>query len=416
MPQPQLDALNILSTPIWVVTPQTQDILFANRAAQKLAGDSPLTLLRHGQYSAHAQHSLGSYLPALRKDEQVIEIWTVVREGSAFALSCQLSLTELGEHGTVVIFEGINASGVMMPAATPPQPNQYPTPYHHDDGSFYQRFFRTNTAPMLLINPAEDGQIVDANLAAMRFYGYSREVMCQKHTWEINSMGRDVLPVMHEVARLPGGHKPLNFIHIMADGNLRHVQTYAGPVELDGVRLMLCIIHDITEQKRLEQELEHAALRDALTGLGNRRQFLQRVERAYSKNQYFTQHFSLLLVDADHFKAINDQYGHHKGDEALISLARTLESGIRDSDTVFRWGGEEFVILLPLTDLQGAFQVAEGLRAKVQQLNLAHLPRMTVSIGVAQHQANEDSASLFKRMDKALYRAKSSGRNKVLAG
>lgn len=416
MLQAQLDALNILSTPVWVVSPKNQDILFANTAAQKLTGNSQLTLLRHGQYSAHAQHSLEFYLPALHKDEQIVEIWTVQREGRAFPLSCHLSLSQLGEQGTVIIFEGINASGVVMPVTPLPREPLCATQYCRDERGFYQRLFHTNTAPMLLINPQADGQIVDANLAATRFYGYSREEMCQKHTWEINSMGRDVLPVMHEIARLPGGHKPLNFIHILADGNVRHVQTYAGPVELDGVRLMLCIIHDITEQKRLEQELEHAALRDALTGLGNRRQFLQLLERTYTKNQYFAQDFSLMLVDADHFKAINDQYGHHKGDEVLISLARALESGLRDSDRVFRWGGEEFVILLPLTNLQGALHVAEALRQTIQQPEQSHLPQMTVSIGVAQHQVDEDFTSLFKRMDEALYRAKTSGRNKVLAG
>ncbi len=416
MLQAQLDALNILSTPVWVVSPNNQEIFFANTAAQKLAGHSQLTQLRNGQFSAHAQHSLESYLPALLKDEQIVEIWTVQREGTAFPLSCHLSLTQLSAQGTAIIFEGINASGVVMPLASPCQNMQCSTQYCRDERGFYERLFHTNTAPMLLINPAAEGLIVDANLAATRFYGYSREAMCQKHTWEINVMGRDILPVMHEIARLPGGHKPLNFIHKLADGNLRHVQTYAGPVELDGERLMLCIIHDITEQKRLEQELEHAALRDALTGLGNRRQFLQLVERAYARNQYFEQDFSLMLVDADHFKAINDQHGHHKGDEVLISLARALESGIRDSDTVFRWGGEEFVILLPLTNLQGALHVAESLREIVQQLSQRSLPQLTVSIGVAQHQADEDSDSLFKRMDEALYRAKTSGRNKVLAG
>jgi len=416
MPQAQLDALNLLTTPVWLVSPQSQDILFANTAAQTLTGDQSLTRLRYGRFSAHAQHSLASYLPALRKHEQIVEIWTLLREGHDFPLSCHLSLTELGEQGTAIVVEGINASGVVMPVAPSSQEPLPTTPYRRDERGFYQRLFQTNTAPMLLINPTAEGRIVDANLAATQFYGYSREQMCEKHTWEINAMGRDVLPVMHEIARLPGGHKPLNFMHVLADGNVRHVQTYAGPVELDGVRLMLCIIHDITEQKRLEQELEHAALRDALTGLGNRRQFLQFFERAHTKNQYFAQDFSLMLVDADHFKAINDQYGHHKGDEVLISLARALESGIRESDTVFRWGGEEFVILLPLTNLQGALRVAEALRERVQRLSQPHLPQLTVSIGVAQHQADEDSASLFKRMDEALYRAKTSGRNKVLAG
>ncbi|TPG58858.1 diguanylate cyclase [Ewingella americana] len=412
----QLDALNILSTPIWVVSPNSQDILFANTAAQKLAGHGQLLLLRNGQFSARAQLSLASYLPALLKNEQIVEIWTIQREGVAFPLSCHLSLSHFDVQGTVIIVEGLNSSGVAMPVASPRQDPLCIRQYCRDERGFYERLFHTNTAPMLLIDPASEGKIVDANLAATHFYGYTREEMCQKHTWEINAMGRDVLPVMHEVARLPGGHKPLNFIHRLADGNLRHVQTYAGPVELDGMRLMLCIIHDITEQKRLEQELEHAALRDALTGLGNRRQFLQLVEQAHAKNQYFEQDFSLMLVDADHFKAINDAYGHHRGDEVLISLARALESCIRDSDRVFRWGGEEFVILLPLTNLQGALHVAESLRETVQQLSQPNFPPLTVSIGVAQHLTDEDSISLFKRMDEALYRAKTSGRNKVMAG
>src|SRR5476651_1239432 len=412
----QLDALNILSTPIWVVSPNSQDILFANTAAQKLAGHGQLLLLRNGQFSARAQLSLASYLPALLKNEQIVEIWTIQREGVAFPLSCHLSLSHFDVQGTVIIVEGLNSSGVAMPVASPRQDPLCIRQYCRDERGFYERLFHTNTAPMLLIDPASEGKIVDANLAATHFYGYTREEMCQKHTWEINAMGRDVLPVMHEVARLPGGHKPLNFIHRLADGNLRHVQTYAGPVELDGMRLMLCIIHDITEQKRLEQELEHAALRDALTGLGNRRQFMQLVENARTQNPQRTHNFSLMLVDADHFKAINDEHGHNTGDDALVMLARTLETGIRESDTVFRWGGEEFLILLPLTPLEGAMHVAEDLREAVQQLSRPGLPALTVSVGVAQYEAGEDFTSLFKRVDDALYRAKTSGRNKVMAG
>ena len=87
------------------------------------------------------------------------------------------------------------------------------------------------------------------------------------------------MPIMTEIAALPGGHKPLNFIHRLADGTTRHVQTYAGPIEIYGDKLMLCIIHDITEQKRLEQELENAALRDSMTGLLNRRQFYNVIDQ-----------------------------------------------------------------------------------------------------------------------------------------
>lgn len=318
---------------------------------------------------------------------------------------------QLDANETAIVFEGTHTSTDNVPV-----PVSNTTSYRRDESGFYERLFQTNTAPMLLIDPINNGQIVDANQAATRFYGYTRDEMCTKHTWEINTMGMDVLPVMHEIARLPGGHKPLTFVHKLADGNLRHVQTYAGPVEMNGVRLMLCIIHDITDQKRLEQELEHAALRDPLTGLGNRRQFMQLVENARTQNPQRTHNFSLMLVDADHFKAINDQHGHNKGDDALIMLARTLETGIRESDTVFRWGGEEFLILLPLTPLDGAMHVAEALREAIQQLSQPELPALTVSVGVAQYEAGENFTSLFKRVDDALYRAKTSGRNQVQAG
>ena len=216
---------------------------------------------------------------------------------------------------------------------------------------------------------------------------------------------------MAEIARLPGGHKPLNFVHVLADGSTRHVQTYAGPIEIYNDRLMLCIIHDITEQKRLEQELEYAAHRDALTGLLNRRQFYHLTEHIMPT----AMDFSLLLVDADHFKRINDLFGHQKGDEVLIQLSRTLEQQARKGDYVFRWGGEEFLLLLPQTSLEAALQVAENIRVTLANLTLPTLPAFTVSIGVARHQPDENLDTLFKRVDDALYRAKNDGRNKVLA-
>lgn len=408
-----LETLNILSTPVWIVSAHSQHILFANTAARKLAGNSLLGPLRNGQFSVYSQESLEAYLPNLKKGDQIVEIWTIHKEGRAFPLSCRLSLAKFGIQEPAIVFEGSYASSASVPVVNPfPDETK---PYRRDESGFYERFFQTNSAPMLLIAPENNGQIVDANQAATRFYGYSRDEMCMKHTWEINAMGQDVLPVMHEIARLPGGHKPLTFVHKLADGNLRHVQTYAGPVVVDGTRLMLCIIHDITEQKRLEQELERAALLDPLTGVGNRRQFMQLVENARTQNPQRTHNFSLMLVDADHFKAINDRYGHNKGDDALVMLARTLETGIRETDTVFRWGGEEFLILLPLTGLEGAMHVAESLRKTVEERVSPDLPALTVSVGVAQYETGEDFTRLFKRVDDALYQAKTSGRNQVKA-
>lgn len=181
-------------------------------------------------------------------------------------------------------------------------------------------------------------------------------------------LGRRVMPIMHEISHLPGGHKPLNFVHKLADGSTRHVQTYAGPIEIYGDKLMLCIVHDITEQKRLEEQLEHAAHHDAMTGLLNRRQFYHITEPGQMQHLAIAQDYSLLLIDTDRFKHINDLYGHSKGDEVLCALARTLESCARKGDLVFRWGGEEFVLLLPRTPLDTALSLAETIRVSVAKV------------------------------------------------
>lgn len=401
----RLDALNLLTTPVWVISPETEELLFTNAVAKKLTAERSVRELRTGTYSAYAHHSLAMYLPGLRNQHNIIEVWTVHIDGEEVSLSCKASLREISGIGEVIFFEGLSSGTSARVKAS------RSTTYRHRKQGFYARFFYTNSAPILLIDPARDGLIVDANLAALRFYGYSYDEMCQKHTWEINTLGRGILPVMAEIAHLPGGHKPLNFVHKLADGSTRHVQTYAGPVEIYNDRLMLCIIHDITEQKRLEQELEYAAHRDLLTGLLNRRQFYHLTEQIMPT----AFDFSLLLVDTDHFKRINDQYGHQKGDEVLIQLSRTLEQHCRHGDYVFRWGGEEFLLLLPHTTEETAVSIAEQLRQAVASINIPQLPGCTVSIGVARHLEGESLDDLFKRVDEALYRAKNSGRNKVLA-
>lgn len=403
------DALNFVKTPVWLVSPVSEHVIFANSAASDMMRNKTLNDMRQGAYSASAQQQLAMYVPDLKSELEIIEIWTVWRNDQETSLSCRLSLSEHESAGEIIVFEGLisQASSGLKASRS--------ANYQRKKQGFYARFFQTNSAPMLLIDTARDGQIVDANLAALNFYGYSHDDMCTKHTWEINTLGRDILPIMTEIARLPGGHKPLNFVHRLADGSTRHVQTYAGPIEIYGDKLMLCIVHDITEQKRLEHELEHAALRDSMTGLLNRRQFYLITEQTHTSHLPAQQQFSLLLIDMDHFKNINDVFGHSRGDEVLISLSRMLEACSRKDDFVFRWGGEEFVILLPRTTLEAAMQVAETIRAEVARIVIPGLPRFTVSIGVARHNADESIDDLLKRVDDALYRAKNNGRNKVLA-
>lgn len=414
---PVYETLNALSTPVWIVAPQTEETLFVNHVAQTLADGLSVPELRGGLLSAHPHPRLADYTPPVLARDQVVEVWTFRRHGEHLAVPCRLTLLQLGQHAGAILVEAM-VSGDAMLHAWPPRPAGPP---HAGDSdavrSFYEVLFRTNSAPMLLIDPEDDGRIVDANEAASRFYGYTRAVFASKHTWEINAAGRGILPVMQAVARLPGGHRPLNFVHQLADGSLRNVQTYAGPIVLDGKRMMLCVVHDVTEQERLRQELEQAALRDPLTGIWNRRHMMQQLQQVLAGKRAQDAAFCLILLDVDHFKQVNDSHGHQIGDQVLVALARLLASRLRESDTLCRWGGEEFMLLLPATLLDNALQLANNLRQTVADVDGGGaLPAITVSQGVVQHLPEENLHGLISRVDAALYQAKRAGRNTVIRG
>lgn len=161
-------------------------------------------------------------------------------------------------------------------------------------------------------------------------------------------------------------------------------------------------------------KLEEKASFDFLTKLYNRRKFNSFLEYEISKaNRYKEQHLSLLLVDIDYFKNVNDTYGHLVGDNVLQEISKILTICSRDSDIVARWGGEEFVLMLPQTNVEQAFFVAEKLRATVEKHKFDDVKHVTCSIGVSQFHKGEDKETLFKRVDEALYKAKNSGRNRA---
>jgi diguanylate cyclase (GGDEF)-like protein len=161
-------------------------------------------------------------------------------------------------------------------------------------------------------------------------------------------------------------------------------------------------------------KLEEKASFDFLTKLYNRRKFNSFLEYEISKaNRYKEQYFSLLLVDIDHFKNVNDTFGHLVGDNVLQEVSKILTICSRDSDIVARWGGEEFILMLPQTNTEQAYLVAQKLRATIEKHKFDDVKHITCSIGVGQFHKNENKDNLFKRVDDALYKAKRSGRNRV---
>jgi diguanylate cyclase len=178
-------------------------------------------------------------------------------------------------------------------------------------------------------------------------------------------------------------------------------------------------------RKRLDQvtaELErsHAQARiDPLTGSVNRRGMEEIIVREISRARRAKIPFSLAILDIDHFKRVNDEYGHDTGDQALIHLVTVIKGGLRDSDVVCRYGGEEFAVILPGSGVQGALFVVDRLRAMVEKARLpiaSGVLQICISAGVAELTSNEDRDTLLKRADNALYKAKRAGRNRVYAG
>jgi diguanylate cyclase (GGDEF)-like protein len=168
--------------------------------------------------------------------------------------------------------------------------------------------------------------------------------------------------------------------------------------------------------------MEELALRDPLTNLLNRRAISERASAGLSLAQRRKSPFSVALIDVDHFKAINDTHGHDSGDRVLVAVAQALGATSRVSDDVARWGGEEFLVLLPDTDKQASLLAAERLRAAVASMIIgANALRVaaTVSVGVATTDSAAETAAKFeelvRRSDEALYRAKEGGRNRVIA-
>ncbi|MGE4419829.1 MAG: diguanylate cyclase [Sulfurimonas sp.] len=161
------------------------------------------------------------------------------------------------------------------------------------------------------------------------------------------------------------------------------------------------------------KKYEAMASTDSLTGLYNRGKFLELYLSSFATMQDRGNSMSFILADIDHFKKINDNYGHNVGDEVLVLIAHELQKTLRNIDIVCRWGGEEFVVLLPATELENAVILAEKLRAHIEALALQKVGKVTSSFGVTKVYADDDIKSLVERADKALYDAKKSGRNMV---
>ena len=182
----------------------------------------------------------------------------------------------------------------------------------------------------------------------------------------------------------------------------------------DGKPLVLQgIVFDISESKKIENELIHLSERDALTQTFNRRLLFSKIDELINLKVHESIPFSLIMFDIDHFKKINDKYGHLVGDDVLKILTKLIMEDKRSSDFIYRYGGEEFFLVLPHTDINGVVKAAQRLHQLISKLTIPKVGHITVSMGVVEYQSNESIDDVIKRVDDLMYQAKKSGRNQI---
>jgi diguanylate cyclase (GGDEF)-like protein/PAS domain S-box-containing protein len=195
------------------------------------------------------------------------------------------------------------------------------------------------------------------------------------------------------------------------DGSYYWVQSDISPYYEYGKHVgYIAVRQDITNKKLVEE----ISVRDHLTKLYNRVKLDEEFAKEILRSQRFGHPLSIIVIDIDHFKSVNDTYGHLVGDSVLVNMAKLLEKNIRTIDILGRWGGEEFIIICPETESKDAYKLAEKIRQNVEKYEFTTVGNKTASFGVSQYVTGENEQQLVDRADKALYKAKEEGRNKVI--
>lgn len=270
----------------------------------------------------------------------------------------------------------------------------------------------------MVVGALSDGRVLRVNDAARSYFHGDAEGSAVDNIGEIEmdaagrALFRRVLARDHRVSGLEASLS-------MADGTRRDVLLSAATVDTGGVASVVISGIDITARKSVEARLERLATTDSLTGVANRSHFFSRADAEIKRSARHRSPLSVLMIDLDHFKRINDEYGHAVGDGALMEFAAQCSRTLRESDILARYGGEEFVALLVDTDALGAASVAERLReatAAVELPGVSPARRLSVSIGISTVLQGENEIDpALRRADEALYHAKATGRDKIVA-
>lgn len=273
----------------------------------------------------------------------------------------------------------------------------------------------------------KDRTITFWNKGAERISGYTAEEILGSHCYDnilihVDELGNRLCfngcPLLKTIEDGLMREAPVYLHH--KDGHRVAVSVRTIPLYEDGkvigaVEVFTDHADKVSEQKNL-QELKALAMRDQLTGLPNRRYLEQLLENKWREFQVFEKDFGLLFMDIDHFKAVNDNYGHHVGDEILQMVAKSTRAGLRRGDMVGRWGGEEFLIIVDEPTIEGVTTVAQKIRMLIENSSIAREGQeinVTVSLGAALASVCTDLNEMIKKADEMMYESKRNGRNRV---
>ncbi|WP_051145154.1 diguanylate cyclase [Thiomicrorhabdus sp. Kp2] len=407
---------NHMEDSVYLLDPESSNILWCNRSAYEELGYKKNEILNHSVLSLQ-KHVIG--LP------QWQEVAEVIRKEKSFTFLGNHQHKNGGDISVEVIttvFEHQNREYFLSVAR-----NIGKRLKHEDDLQSRDQRIR------FAFNETSDGlwewEITTGHVffspQLKKILGYGPDEMLPSvETWSDNIHPDDLEGVMQSI----NDHLEDKYSHYEHEYRLKNRNGHYLWVHDKGKicerdehgqpRIMVGMVHNITKLKQLENQLENLASEDFLTKLPNRRCGEIKANALIEQAIQHKQHLCLAMIDLDFFKTVNDEFGHHKGDQALEFSADILQKLMRSADLIYRWGGEEFVCLFPNTTIDEATQVTARIHKAFEEANWQELdlPKQTVSIGVSCNTESftEDFETLFRQADYALYQAKKNGRNQTL--
>jgi diguanylate cyclase (GGDEF)-like protein/PAS domain S-box-containing protein len=402
------EALDASPVPLLVIDMATGSVRYANQRALALFEADRLPLVGKNSREFYVdpveREAVARELELLGRVENVVVRLKTLSSWPFWAL---LSAHRLRFHGEDCAFVGlsdITAQKIAEGAVRRSEQN-------------VRALFAASPIAMVLVR-AEDSTVLFGNKRCADLFGFTLEELQGKKSpdYYVDPKARErVLGRVMAEGQVDGEVVLMR----RSSGEEFWALLSARAIEFEGAPALLAGLSDITPQKRLEERLRELAMHDELTGLYNRRHFIELAESELARVRRTGTPLSLAMVDIDHFKRVNDVFGHAVGDLALKELALAMRETLRGSDVPARFGGEEFVLLLTDTPLEGALSVTERLRERVGRSEVRaagdRVARFTISAGVAELGPGEAFESLLARADEALYRAKGEGRNRILS-